>query len=329
MKTEILGQVASSSHQGSIRALVSHACGAAIVFGHLGYCFAQQPAAGPPGASSAPPPEGVPVGAPASDKAGGDVWVGSSVAPHAPVAVSPPPAAVAPSEASAPAGNATADPTRTGAPQAMPAPSAAPPQPAPPAPPPKTEYPVALFLDLGPLWQTSRGYDLFSSNDLLPRVGLTGELDLVKLERYSTLSLDASWSTESAQDMVLGTLSTELSTVNLAGGVRVRRELLPFLAVHGAIMGGASRVKTTLGSEAPSSKWMPSAQLGLGVSGSLVGDMVLKPGVLVEGGYYLSGSKSLEFGGTTPDDGISRVGTQLGTLERSGPYLRFALFARY
>jgi len=195
--------------------------------------------------------------------------------------------------------------------------------------PPKTRFPFGLFLDISPLWLRSRGYDLFSKNDISTRIGLTMEADVLELPKKTYLSVDVNGSIENASDKVMGGLSTELSAMNLGAGARIRRDWHPLFSTHAIALGGVSRLKTTLGSGDANIHWLPAIQIGAGISSSLPGDAKVRPGVLVEGGYYLSGSADLRLTSSNVDNAIAQQSASLGSLNRSGAYLRFAIFARY
>lgn len=240
-----------------------------------------------------------------------------ATAATSPTAPQPPPVAVA-----TPYGARLSEPRVIATPVAAPDPSA--------QTPPKTHYPVALFLDISPLWQTSRGYDLFSSNDVSTRAGLTAEVDLVEVSEKAFLSVDLGGSVENASDTVLGgELQADLSVASAAAGLRLRQEFCPVFGAHVAALGGASRVRTSFNHGTETKQWLPTAQLGAGVTAMLPGTAKVRPGLLAEGGYFLSESTDLTLKSAADEGTLTRVNTDLGTLSRSGPYLRFSIFARY
>lgn len=193
----------------------------------------------------------------------------------------------------------------------------------------KTRYPFGLFLDFSPLWQTSRAFDLFSNRDLSLRTGLTIEADLLEVDEGTYLSVDLNGSFENASDVVLGNFDTELSVANIAGGLRLRKEFWSVVGAHVIALGGASHIETRFDEGRESDAWVPTAQLGAGLSGMLPNSKRVQPGLLVEGGYFLSGSTDLTLKSSVIDGALAQQTTALGSVERSGPYLRFSIFARY
>jgi hypothetical protein len=193
----------------------------------------------------------------------------------------------------------------------------------------KTRFPFALFLDLSPLSQRSRGYDLFSKQDVSLRTGLTLEADIAEIADQMYLSVDLGGSIESASDRVLGNLTTELNVANVGGGVRLRKEFLSILATHVNVLGGASRIATSFNEGRESSDWVSTLQVGGGISATIPNAKTVKPGLLVEGGYFLSGGTELVMKGTVVEGAIPQQFANLGTLERSGAYVRIAAFLRY
>jgi hypothetical protein len=193
----------------------------------------------------------------------------------------------------------------------------------------KTRFPFALFLDVSPLSQKSRGYDLFSKQDASVRTGLTLEADIAEISDQMYVSVDLGGSVESASDTVLGNFTTDLNVANVGGGLRLRKEFLSILATHVSVLGGASRIATNFNEGRESTDWVPTAQVGGGISASIPNVRTVKPGLLVEGGYFLSGNTELVMKEPVIEGAISRQSANLGTLERSGAYLRIAAFLRY
>ncbi len=188
-----------------------------------------------------------------------------------------------------------------------------------------------------PVWQTSRGYDLFSTNDISTRVGLSLDLDLVDVVEKTPLSVEAGWSTEARSETALGgQFLTELSAQNLHGGLKLRHQLLSFLAPHVRLAGGATSLSAkytvtggTAGGEFESQKWLAFASVGAGVTATLPAPLVVRPGLTIEGGYLVSESMPLRLEPNSGAQSLATSGAALGTLERSGPYLRFGIFIRY
>jgi hypothetical protein len=218
-------------------------------------------------------------------------------------------------------------PVRLAEPRVIAAPLAA------PEPPPpvvlKTRFPFGIFLDVSPLWQRSRGFDLFSDSDISPRVGVTVEMDVLELARDTHLSLDLSGALEQASDTVLGDLETRFSSLQLLTGGRLRKVWHPLFDTHLGVLGGVARTSTRIGLEGSSFDWIPMAQFGAGFSALMPGNFRTRPGLLFEGGYVLSKDIDLPLATVQSGDSIDHRTANLGTLERSGPYLRFSAFLRY
>jgi hypothetical protein len=194
----------------------------------------------------------------------------------------------------------------------------------------KTRYPLALFIDVSPVWQTSRGYDLFADNDLSTRYGVTAEVDLIEFGRQTILSVDANGFGETASDNVLsGQLKTEYSAWSSELGFRLRKEFWQVFSVHAIAMGGTSRITTKFDDGVATSCWVPVGHLGGGVSASLPGPMVIRPGLLLEGGYFVSGSADLKLKQDAGNGTLRQMEATLGDLSRSGPYVRVSVFARF
>jgi hypothetical protein len=129
------------------------------------------------------------------------------------------------------------------------------------------------------------------------------------------LSFDLGGSVESASDTVLGNFTTDLNVANVGGGVRLRKEFLSILATHVNVLGGASRIATNFNEGRESTDWVPTAQVGGGISASIPNVKTVKPELVVKDPVV--------------EGAIPRQSANLGTLERSGAYLRIAAFVRY
>jgi hypothetical protein len=186
-------------------------------------------------------------------------------------------------------------------------------------------------LDIAPHFVASRGYDLFDRNNVATKVGLTAEADFWEPWKNVHLSADLAGAAMSQDDSVLGSLHTRLKTRTLEGGLRLRKDWLPFFATHLGVSLGATQVVTSFNDGPDTKEWVPSTRFGAGASTELSvnSKAILHPGLLFEAGYSLAGSTLLYLKEAAPADGIARSSAQLGSLELSGPYLRFALFARF
>jgi len=211
-----------------------------------------------------------------------------------------------------------------------------PPEPAEPPRPPKVNYPIGLELNIMPVWQTSAGYDLFSSNDISTRVGVAADVDLFDVADKTPLSVEAGWSTESQTQLSLASqLEAKMAANNVHGGLKLRYQLLPFLAPHLHMAVGATSLKATYAikggtnQQFESQEWLAFGFVGAGVTATIPAPLVVRPGVTLEGGYLVSESMPLRFEPGNSGQLIPASGANLGTLARSGPYMRIGLFLRY
>jgi hypothetical protein len=212
-----------------------------------------------------------------------------------------------------------------------------PPEPPEPPRPPKTHYPIGLELNFMPVWLTGAGYDLFSTNNVSTRIGLAADLELVDIAAKTPLSIEAGWSTESQSASSLGgELDAQMVAHNLHGGLKLQHRVLSFLAPHVRAAAGATSLGvdfSTLGTygsrEFSSHDWLAFGSVGAGVTATIPARFVLRPGLSVEGGYLFSGSMPLRLEPQSDAQSITTSGAALGTLKRSGPYLRIGIFVRY
>lgn len=210
------------------------------------------------------------------------------------------------------------------------------PEPESPPSPPKTRYPFGLSFDLMPVWQTSKGFDLFSSNDLSTRIGLTLDVEVAEVAASTWLAIEGGWSTESQGDPnFFGPFATDFVAQNFHGGVRLKHQVLHFLAPHVRLGAGATSMRNRFSTETAvfgdfeSHQWLAFGMIGGGVTAAIPTQALVQPGLLIEGGYLLSGSMPLRLEPTADENRMATSGATLGVLERSGPYLRFGLFIRY
>jgi hypothetical protein len=211
-----------------------------------------------------------------------------------------------------------------GARQASPAPS-------------KTVFPWGLEFDVMPVLQRSKGFDLFGTDDVSTRVGLVVERDLFNVARKTPLSVELGWNmdTQTESELFPG-FRAELLASSVYAGAAARHQLLSFLAPHVHLGLGESWLRATFtangtaGSrEFESKKWATFGFLGAGVTVTLPTQIPLQFGLLAEGGYLVSASMPLRLEPKTEAQQLASSGATLGSLDRSGPYLRFGVFARY
>jgi hypothetical protein len=207
---------------------------------------------------------------------------------------------------------------------------------------PRTEYThrFSIYLEDRIVWLTNPGYDLFSENDEAAAGGLTAEVDLMRLSAPLVLSVEAGFLVESAHDNVLGgELAADLSSNTYQIGARVRDELLSWVTVHARATMGLSDADIELSSgdyqsanatgKYHTSPLLYQGSLGVGGTVQVPPYYRLGGGIIVEGGYLVSSSAPLSLKQDRADNAVSVEEASLGTLGRSGPYLRLGLFVRF
>ncbi|HMA97752.1 MAG TPA: hypothetical protein VKP30_33935 [Polyangiaceae bacterium] len=200
----------------------------------------------------------------------------------------------------------------------------------------KTRFPFRIQVEFMPVWQLSKGFDFFSDQDISRRVGLAAGYDLLELTPKTAVSVDLGWSTESLRDEALFQgFETFFRAHNLQAGVSVRHHLSRYFAPYAAVSLGASAMKVKFTStdssrerEYETTQWAPFGTLGLGVATMLPIELLML-GASAEGGYLISGSMPLRLEPELEGQRLTTKGASLGTLGRSGPYLRFAIFCRF
>jgi hypothetical protein len=287
----------------------------------------------------------------------------------APAEQGPAPQSDAPVAESSTAPAETAAPQGPGTPPSPPAPSLVTPRPAPPhaapkiAPLPASAAPpdvdaVAraradvgpiesrfdLRLDLDTLWNTSTSFDIFSNRDTSVYPGIAIGYAVLRSESFALVpELGFSGNHTSGSALFGGAVSrTSLTTLNPYAGLSARWALLPFLDVAARASGGVSFIGFDMdvgsdGTTLSDDHVAPFLTVGGGFtlrtfdaafetkSGAL---RSLVAGLGVEAGYLFAGSVDL----TPAAPGDGRIRTQylsLGTLERSGPYLKTSLTVRF
>jgi hypothetical protein len=204
---------------------------------------------------------------------------------------------------------------------------------------------INVGLNLDATWFTRRSYDLFSADNVAQNVGLSAGYAVWMDGSLSVVpELGFGVDTQSASGLYKGAIeSTELDTKRYYGGVSVRYQVLSFLDPHARLAVGASVVEATLTPASATTsltdtKTSPFASIGGGFtlhtrnaafetrSGALRSIVV---GVGVEGGYVLAKAVELT---PVPEHVTGRIRTTdatLGTLERSAPYVRASIVARF
>ncbi len=225
---------------------------------------------------------------------------------------------------------------------------AAPTAPDTPLPPRRTgpiESRFSLALNADDVWYTAKSFDLFSTNDVGGTLGgSVGYAVWMKGPLSLSPELGVGADSQSASGLFGGAISsTKLQTVSYYTGATLRYALLSFLEPEARIALGLSTIKADIYPSSGPGKLeekslSPFGSLGAGVtfrsppaalgtrSGSLESLVI---GLTVEGGYVLGGSVDLS---PTPSPAMGRIATQdarLGSLDRSGPYVRVGLGARF
>ena len=199
-------------------------------------------------------------------------------------------------------------------------------------------------LDLDTVWNASPSFDLFATRDTFVYPGIAIGYAVVRSERLSLIpELGFSGNHTVGGDVLGGAVSrTSLTTLDPYAGLSVRWGLFPILDLAARASGGVSvlsfEMNTATDAPALSDDHIaPFFTVGGGFTlRTLDGAFETKSGTLrslvaglgVEAGYVFASSVDLT--PTAPGDG--RIETRylsLGTLERSGPYVKTSLSARF
>jgi hypothetical protein len=251
--------------------------------------------------------------------------------------VTPTPAAVVTAPAPAKAAPTPAAPTAPAAPSAQDA--------APPIDDGPIESRFNVRVDIDVVWNKSSSFDVISDRDTSVSPGISIGYAVLRSERFSLLpELGVSGNDRTGKAVFGGTVQrTDLSSWNPYVGASARFAVLSVLDVSARISGGASILRfemdpsdgtptlgddhvapfMTLGAGFTVHTWNAAFQTRTGGLRSLVA------GLGFEGGYLFAGSVDLT---PAPSGGGGRIRTDyspLGTLERSGPYLKTSFTARF
>jgi hypothetical protein len=207
-----------------------------------------------------------------------------------------------------------------------------------------------LALNLDTVWNTSRSFDLFSHDDVARQPGIAADLTVW---RSGSLSVGAGlgWGALSENDVGLfngAVESAEIESQSFYADVALRYEVWSFFEPHARLAGGLSFVDLSMKTDdgvrfeddggAPfHSVLSPFASVGAGFTLKTM-DRMLETrsgrlstaalGLAVEGGYTLA--SPVDFALLERDAGgrIDLEASDLGDVERSGPYVRVALVVR-
>jgi len=199
-------------------------------------------------------------------------------------------------------------------------------------------------LDLDVVWNKSSSFDIVSDRDTSVFPGIAIGYAVLRAERLALIPELGFAGNHSDGSAVFGgaVSSTSLTTLNPYAGLSARWAVLSVLDLAARISGGASFVSFdmdtadgeprlsddhvapffTAGGGFTLRSWDSAFETNSGTLRSLV------MGLGVEGGYLFAGSVDLT---PTASTG-ARIRTEymsLGTLERSGPYLKTSLTARF
>jgi hypothetical protein len=209
---------------------------------------------------------------------------------------------------------------------------------------------VNLALNLDTVWNTSRSFDLFSDDDVARQIGLSGDF-IVWRSGALSIAPGLGWGSLSESDTGLfngAVESAELESQSFYADLALRYEVWSFLEPHARLAGGLSFVDLLMrtndgvrfeddGGAPFHSVLSPFVSVGAGFTLKTM-DRMLETrsgrlstaalGLAVEGGYTLA--TPVDFALLEPDAGgrIDLRASELGDVERSGPYLRVALVGR-
>jgi hypothetical protein len=198
-------------------------------------------------------------------------------------------------------------------------------------------------LDLDTVWNASPSFDLFSDRDTFVYPGIAIGYAVLRSESVALIpEVGFNGNHTVGGDVFGGAVSrTSLTTLNPYAGLSARWALFPILDLAARVSGGASFLSFDMdGSDSTrlsDDHVAPFFTVGGGFtlrtmdaafetrSGAL---RSLVAGLGVEAGYIFAGSVDLT--PTAPGDGrIETRYSSLGTLERSGPYVKTSLSARF
>lgn len=203
---------------------------------------------------------------------------------------------------------------------------------------------IAVGLSIELPWHTEHNFDLFSSNDIGERFGLWATYDVLSLGERAFVAAGAGFDVESieSKNLLGGALDTTLTATVLYGTAVARYVPTDWIQPHVRLSAGAQLVRSELafGDVAFRNNGdLPFGSLGAGFTlrsptrlfESSRGELAsLSVGVMIEGGYTLAQPLEMKVDGSGPDDrDIALIESDLGELDRSGPFMRISLVARF
>jgi hypothetical protein len=212
---------------------------------------------------------------------------------------------------------------------------------------------IAIGISVESPWYTDPGFDVFRDEDRTTRFGLWAAHDLISLQPDLILAAELGWGREheSENGLLGGTLRSELDTHAFFAGVQLRWVPLAMLQPYARLAGGAALLDAELHTNAPAEEFdedelspfgdavSPFGSLGAGVmlrtptrmfENRRGGNASLSFGLMLEGGYTLAKPVEFTLDGEGPGErDIALAESELGTLDRSGPYARLSFVVRF
>lgn len=229
------------------------------------------------------------------------------------------------------------------------APGSVPPAPDASGPPPK---PLNSIISVGFAGQgsfnTTPAFDYFSTEDLFKQGGFVAAVDLLTLGGAGTLAVDleALFGETDDEGPLPNFIGAELFQANVGAGLSFRYAVLSWLAPHVRVGGGVDFTESSF--DGPSFDAFESDSAG-GYAKLGAGLTFLTPArrlsstrsyfnsigfsVVAEGGYQTASDLEFSIPAVAADDeggrNIAVAATPLGTLSRSGAYVRLSALARF
>jgi len=207
--------------------------------------------------------------------------------------------------------------------------------------------PIAIALVYDRAWSKDKGFDLFGDKNRLKQFGVWASYDIWSLSKRAIVAAEVGWSgwVEKSHEMD-GALGTQLGMSRVHIGANLRYVIEPWLQPHLRVAAGGSFLDIEIRStennlDTTFRDWhfAPFASIGAGfllrtptrLFESRSGDFAsLSMGVLLEGGYLLSGAPSFSLKPKDrPDNLIALTSADLGKLDCSAGYFRISLVVRF
>jgi hypothetical protein len=197
---------------------------------------------------------------------------------------------------------------------------------------------LSVYANLDAIGATDSTFDLFADGNMRLRTGVAASFDLALTEVW-TLAPEVGWGYENNEQASLmdnAIYETQLRAHDVFIGASLRYRWLDWLAPYARLHGGVSWVETAIRGSQFREKFQsetasPFVAVGAGMAletapGRLGG--ALRLGALIEGGYLLASAVDVNL--EPEDEGRIEVrGAALGSVSRSGGYLRAGAFLRF